>query len=105
MKKLTLLWIILLSFQTLFAQTWTLERTIQQAIKVSPQLLSLKNQLAAKEAALVQARAIPNPGIGGVAGNRTRMLAVGQEIESPAKRKMSIRAAEVELEIVQWNLV
>lgn len=104
MKKYFLLLLFSFSFHTLFAQTWTPERSIQQAIEASPGIHSLKNQLAAKEAALVQARAISNPKVGGVAGNRTRMLAVGQEIAYPAKRKVRIRTAEAEREAVRWQL-
>jgi len=80
------------------------DRIIQKAILVSPQIQSLQNQIKAKKGALQQARAIPNLQVGGITGNRAQMLALGQEIEYPAKRKVRVRRAEAELGAAKWRL-
>jgi len=90
---------------TAWSQAWTPDRIIQKAILASPQVKSLQNQIEAKRGALQQAKAIPNPEVGGITGNRTQMLALGQQIEYPAKRKVRLQRAETELAAAQWQLV
>lgn len=109
MKKLQISALFLLAFlfistTTGMAQEWTLQNVIQTALRVNPQLHGLEAQVKAREAALHQAKAIPNPEVGGITGNRIQMLTLGQQVEYPAKRRVRVRRAEAELDAAKWQL-
>lgn len=109
MRKIQIIVVFLFAFLFItkmigMAQVWTLQKVTHTAILVNPQLHSLQNIVKAKKAARQQAAAIPNPEIGGVTGNRTQMLAFGQELEYPGKRSIRVKRAEQELQIARLNL-
>ncbi len=104
MKVNIFIFFILYAFHGVFAQSWSREKIVSQAIAQSPRVASLQNQLLAQKGTLQQAKAIPNPEVGGITGNRTQMLAVGQSIEYPAKRKVRVKQAETEYETARWRL-
>ena len=104
MKKLRISVLLLLAFLfitriTGMAQEWTLQNVIQTALQVNPQLQSLQNIVKAKEGVRQQAAAIPNPEVGGITGNRSLMLALGQQLEYPGKRDVRVKQAQQEVEI------
>ncbi|NOZ62231.1 MAG: TolC family protein [Calditrichaeota bacterium] len=86
------------------AQVWTLQKVKNTAFQVNPRLQSLQNIVKAKQGALQQAAAFPNPEIGGITGNRSKMLSFGQQLEYPGKRNLRIKRAEQELQITRLNL-
>jgi outer membrane protein, heavy metal efflux system len=104
MTKFQISVVFLLTFffttsMNVMAEEWTLQRVKQTALQVNPQLSSLQNIVKAKEGALRQAAAIPNPEVGGITGNRSQMLALGQQLEYPGKRDVRVNQAKQELEI------
>ena len=104
-RKMIFTFLVLLVFRGANAQTWDPERIVGQAIGHSPRVRGNEDRVAALQGALRQAKAISNPEIGGITGNRTRMLAVGQRIEYPGKRRLRIRRAEARVEAARWRLV
>lgn len=109
MKKFRFFIVFLFPFlfvteMTGMAQEWTLQNVIQTAMQVNPQLISLQNIVKAKEGARQQAAAIPNPEVGGITGNRSLMLALGQQLEYPGKRNVRVKQAQQELEIARLYL-
>lgn len=102
-KKMFFVFWVFVLFQGANAQTWSPEKIVSRAIRHSLQVHSNANQVAAREGALRQAKAVPNPEIGGIASNRSQMLALGQQIEYPGKRRVRVRRAEAELEAAKWR--
>jgi outer membrane protein TolC len=94
-----------LSFSSILSgQELALKDVLKIAVECSPRIQSLEHQVRAREGAAIQAAAVPVPEFGVVAGNRTRTLELGQELEYPGKRNARTRQAEQETRTAESEL-